>query len=200
MSVSAALSLVRSQTRRQRYDQKKTTAQKNPISICAVNFGCDENLGYLIRAAACFGAESLHVIGNIPDRAYLIPVSGSLIDYVNIVHHANPHDFLEWTRQHDVDVISAEIADGSVSVYDVDFDLTRKTCVVVGNENTGVPAEILHNSKIMHIPMPGIGFCLNTAQTANIILFEFNRQQNERKASEHLCFKSRSGLGGKRLL
>ena len=187
MSVSATLSLVRSQTRRQRYDQKKTTAQKNPISICAVNFGCDENLGYLIRAAACFGAECLHVIGNLPDRAYLIPVSGSLIDYVNIIQHANPHDFLEWTQQHDVDVISAEIADSSVSMYDVDFDMSRKTCVVVGNENTGVPAEILHNSKIMHIPMPGIGFCLNTAQTANIILFEFNRQQNVRKASERLC-------------
>lgn len=186
MSVSAALSLVRSQTRRQRYDQKKTTAQKNPISICAVNFGCDENLGYLIRAAACFGAECLHVIGKVPDRAYLIPVSGSLIDYVTIIQHANPHEFLEWTRSNEIELISAELADGSTSVYDVDFDLTRKTCVVVGNENTGVPAEILHNSKIMHIPMPGIGFCLNTAQTANIILFEFNRQLNERAQREYL--------------
>ena len=184
--MSAALSLVRNQTRRQRYDQKKTTAQKNPISICAVNFGCDENLGYLIRAAACFGAECLHVIGNVPDRAYLIPISGSLIDYVEIVQHANPHDFLEWTRDHEIDLISAEITDTSSSVYDVQFNLSRKTCVVVGNENTGVPAEILHNSKVVHIPMPGIGFCLNTAQTANIILFEFNRQLNERAQREYL--------------
>ena len=190
--MSAALSLVRNQTRRQRYDQKKTTAQKNPISICAVNFGCDENLGYLIRAAACFGAECLHVIGKVPDRAYLIPVSGSLIDYVTIIQHANPHDFLEWARSNEIDLISAEISDGSTSVYNVEFDLTRKTCVVVGNENTGVPAEILHNSKIMHIPMPGIGFCLNTAQTANIILFEFNRQLNERVQREYLYFRQRS--------
>jgi len=187
VSVSADLLIARNQTRRQRYNQKQQTAQKNPISICAVNFGCDENLGYLIRAAACFGAECLHVIGNLPDRAYLIPVSGSLIDYVDIIQHANPHDFLAWTRQHDVTVMSAEIADGSTSMYDVEFDFGRKTCVVVGNENTGVPAEILHNSKILHIPMPGVGFCLNTAQTANIILYEFNRQLNERVQREYLC-------------
>ena len=187
MSVSATLSLVRSQTRRQRYDQKKKAAQRSNISVCAVNFGCDENLGYLIRAAACFGVDTVHVIGNVPERKYLVPVSGSLIDYVTIVQHSNPHDFLEMMRQQNVSVVSGELSDRAVSVHNYEFDSEREVCIAVGNEHSGVPAEILHNSDVVYIPMPGVGFCLNTAQTANIMLFEFNRQQYVRKASEHLC-------------
>lgn len=187
MSVSATLSLQRTQTRRQRYDLKVKSAQRSRISVCAVNFGCDENLGYLIRAAACFGVDTVHVIGNVPERKYLVPVSGSLIDYVAIVQHSNPHDFLAAMRSQDVSVIAAELCEGAQSVHDYTFDSVKDICIAVGNEHSGVPAEILHNSDVVYVPMPGVGFCLNTAQTANIMLFEFNRQQNVRKASEHLC-------------
>jgi tRNA(Leu) C34 or U34 (ribose-2'-O)-methylase TrmL len=47
---------------------------------------------------------------------------------------------------------------------------------VVGNETTGVPTQILVNSKIIYIEMPGVGYCLNTAQTANIMLYEAVKQ------------------------
>ena len=186
MSASVVSSAHRIQTRRQRYDLKVKTAQRSRISVCAVNFGCDENLGYLIRAAACFGVTTVHVIGNVPERKYLVPVSGSLIDYVTIVQYSNPHSFLEAMRTQNVSIVAAELSEGAISVHDYDFDTMRDICIAVGNEHSGVPAEILHNSDVVYIPMPGVGFCLNTAQTANIMLFEFNRQQYERKASEHL--------------
>jgi tRNA(Leu) C34 or U34 (ribose-2'-O)-methylase TrmL len=47
---------------------------------------------------------------------------------------------------------------------------------VVGNESTGVPIEILLNSEKIYIPMPGVGFCLNTSQAANIVLYEAVKQ------------------------
>ena len=34
----------------------------------------DGNLGYVIRAAACFGAQSIHVIGSVPPRSVLDPL------------------------------------------------------------------------------------------------------------------------------
>jgi hypothetical protein len=34
--------------------------------------------------------------------------------------------------------------------------------------------------------MPGVGFCLNTAQVGNIMLFEFNRQLSMRSQNERL--------------
>ena len=47
---------------------------------------------------------------------------------------------------------------------------------MVGNEQSGIPTEILKNSDKVYIPMPGVGFCLNTSQTANIMLYEAVRQ------------------------
>ena len=46
----------------------------------------------------------------------------------------------------------------------------------MGNEEVGVPPEILQSADVVYIPMPGVGYCLNTAQTANIILYEAVRQ------------------------
>ena len=49
-------------------------------------------------------------------------------------------------------------------------------CLVVGHEESGIPIEILRNSEVVNIPMPGVGYCLNTSQAANILLYEAVKQ------------------------
>ena len=83
----------RDKTRRERYDEKKQNAETYPISIATINFMHDGNLGYLVRSAACFGAECVHVIGSVPDRNILNAASGTLYDYVKINQHNSPMEF-----------------------------------------------------------------------------------------------------------
>jgi tRNA G18 (ribose-2'-O)-methylase SpoU len=175
----------RNLTRRQRYESKLSSAVTINASICTVNFGCDENLGYIIRSAACFGISTVHVIGAVPDRGFLSPVSGTLLDFVEIRQHASPGDFLRFSRDSCMHLVAAELVASSVSIYGYEFPIGH-TCVIVGNERTGVPAEILHHSDVVHVPMPGVGFCLNTAQVGNIMLFELNRQLSMRSQNERL--------------
>jgi len=172
---------VRSETRRQRYNEKAKSAKKYPISICAINFRVDDNLGYLVRSAACFGAQRIHVIGHVPVRSVLKSPSGSLIDYVEVVQHTRPSDFLLEMQEQKTKIISAELVGGAKPLSSYDFTFDSDCCVVVGNEESGVPVEILRNSENIYIPMPGVGFCLNTAQAANIILYEAVKQYEERK-------------------
>jgi len=178
----------RTNSRRDRYNSRRDSAKSYPLAIATVNFGCDENLGYIIRAAACFGCYEIHVVGNIPERNFLSSVSGSLIDYVNLISHSTPHALLEHARSSDMLLVSAELRDHAVELDNYEFDFNRKTCIVLGNENWGVPEEIIHNSDVVMIPMPGVGACLNTAQTGNIILYEYNRQfTNHVRNREYLC-------------
>jgi len=95
---------------------------------------------------------------------------------VDLISHSNPHDLLEHARAHNINLVSAELHDKAVPLEDYQFDFGQRVCVVLGNENWGVPEEIIHNSDVVMIPMPGVGACLNTAQTGNIILYEYNRQ------------------------
>jgi len=167
---------VRTQTRRQRYDSKLKSAKKYPISLCAINFRVDDNFGYLVRSAACFGAERLYVVGHVPERSCIKATSGSLTDYVEIIQFSRPAEFLTHMQIRDTQIVSAELVEGSRSLVDYTFDFDRPICLVVGNETIGVPPEILRQSVIIHISMPGVGYCLNTAQAANIILYEAVRQ------------------------
>lgn len=173
---------MRTETRRGRYDDKIASgAVRNfPISLCAINFQCDENLAYLIRTAACFGSENLHVIGSVPSYEELRRKSGTLNHYVNMHQYSTPSQFLDYARQTRMGVLSAELDDEAKNIHSYDFiDAINRyghICIVVGNETTGVPAEILVNSEKIYIPMPGAGFCLNTSQTANIMMYEAIRQ------------------------
>lgn len=166
----------RSETRRQRYEKKKMQANIMPMSICMVNFGIDENVALTIRAAACYGAESVMVIGSIPDYSFLRPRSGTTVDFVNIKQFSNPSDFLKYARENDNHIVSAEICDGAHDINDYRFPMDKKVIIVMGNEYTGVPAEIILNSDPVFITMNGPGFCLNTMQTGVVFLNEYSRQ------------------------
>lgn len=166
----------RGETRKQRYDEKLKKVKKYPISLCAINFRVDDNFGYLIRAAACFSAERVYVVGHVPERSVLKASSGSLIDYVQMVQFSTPVEFLAHMQEEGIQVICGELAEGAESLSSYSFDFNRPICLVVGNEETGVPVDILRRADVVQIPMPGVGYCLNTAQAANILLYEAIKQ------------------------
>jgi len=167
---------VRQATRRQRYDSKLKNAKKYPISLCAINFRIDDNLGHLIRSAACFGADRIYVVGHLPSRADIKGSSGSLYDYVTIEQFSTPREFVAEMQNREIKIIAAELVEGARPLDSFNFSFDSDICLVVGNEQTGVPPEILVSSDVIYIPMPGLGYCLNTAQAANIVLYEAVRQ------------------------
>lgn len=167
---------MRTETRRQRYDQKKSGAISLPLSVVTVNFDCDDNLAFTIRTAACYGVDTIYVIGSVPDRKFLDPRSGSLYDYVNIYSFSHPRDFIEFAKENKYRIVSAELTEDAISLFDYEFDMETHTCLVLGHETTGVPIECILNGDSVFIPMPGIGFCLNTSQTGTAIMTEYVRQ------------------------
>jgi len=171
-------------TRRQRYDEKLKSSNWFPIELCTINFKHDANLGFLIRAAACFGVRTINVIGDHPPRSVLNPLSGSLYDYVEIKKYSHPREFLDYAKTNQIKLVSAELSGNSKSIHIYDFNYSSRLALVVGQEHTGIPIDILNCSDQIYIPMPGPGFCLNTSQAANVILYEAIKQyeiQNQEK-------------------
>jgi tRNA G18 (ribose-2'-O)-methylase SpoU len=170
---------MRSETRLQRYERKQPAASKFPIRIATVEFKHDINLAFVVRAAACFGAAGVDVIGSVPPRNVLRDLSGSLSELIDIEQFANPQAFL--AARCSTVLVSLELANGSIALDAYAFDASAQTTLIVGHEETGVPAGILLNSDvIVHVPMPGVGYCLNTAMSAHVALYEYVRQQRSR--------------------
>jgi len=99
---------------------------------------------------------------------------------VPINQFSNPHEFLQYCKQNSIKIVSAELDSEAVSIhrynFSSDLEQYKKICVVVGHEQVGIPPDILKNSTKIFIDMPGIGFCLNTSQAANIFLYEVTKQ------------------------
>lgn len=167
---------MRNETRKQRYNNKQKTAVRFPVEVACINFKHEPNIGYVIRAAACFGATRVNLIGSCPDSKELRELSGSTSDFIDIEKFSNPHQFINYCRHNNIEIISAELTEGAKNIYNYSYPRNSKVCIVVGNEQTGVPVEILQHSEVVQIPMPGVGWCLNTAQTCNIMLFEYTKQ------------------------
>jgi len=171
--------MIREETRRERYSKKAQLVNVMPVSVATINFSKEANIAYVVRAAACFGAFEVCVIGNTPDRDVMNDLSGSTYDYINFKRFSTPSDFARYCRNNNINLITFEMPSEShpaIPLSDYKFDFTKKNCVIVGHETIGVPTEILIQSDRVYIPMPGIGYCLNTSQAANIALYEAARR------------------------
>lgn len=170
-------SSIREKTRDQITEDKiRKGAITYPVSLGCVNFMSDGNLGYLIRSAACFGAEEVLVIGSVPNYRELRQLSCGTASWMNIKQFKNPSEYLRYTRDNDIKIVSLELTPDSINMMDYDFPKDRKICILTGNESYGVPAEIISASDCLYIPNPGYGACMNTAQAANVALYEYVRQ------------------------
>ena len=170
------LDIDRRNSRRERYNRKKKEAISLPAAVATISFDFDENVAFLMRSAACFGLNEVFVIGKVPDRSYLNSRSGSLYDYISIKSFSNPLEFIGFAEENRYKVVAAEICEGSVSIYDYNFSFDHKTILLLGNETTGVPGDIVLRNDTVHIPMPGLGYCLNTSQAGTVIMNEYYRQ------------------------
>lgn len=167
---------MRAESRTERYRRKMSTANLLPVEVTSVNFRCEENIAYLIRAAACFGASAVNVIGSCPPPGLLRELSGTTSDLIAVRTFSSPSDFLLFARESNRRIVCAELAEGAVSLHDYVFDKSATTCIVIGHEQLGVPADILHHGDVVQIPMPGFGYSLNAAQSGNIMLYEYAKQ------------------------
>lgn len=170
-------SSVREKTRDQITEDKiKQGAITYPVSLGSVNFMTDSNLGYLIRSAACFGAEEVLVIGSVPSYRELRQLSCGTASWMKIRQFRNPSEYLAYTRENNILVVSLELTSDAINIMDYEFPKDRRITILAGNETYGVPAEIIMNSECLYIPNPGYGACMNTAQAANVALYEYVRQ------------------------
>ena len=76
------------------------------------------------------------------------------------LNSSKPHQsFSSFSKENKVNLISLELTEGSKSIYDFDFDFSKNNAIILGHETQRVPNELIFNSELIHIPMPGVGFC-----------------------------------------
>ena len=115
-------------TRRQRYQHKRLKSKKYPLEVATVNFLFDGNVGYVVRAAACFGAARVNIIGSMPNLAELKAASGGTSEFIEIRNFSSPEKFLETMRQENVNLVAGELTSDAVDLTNYRFCENRMVC------------------------------------------------------------------------
>lgn len=165
--------------------KKLSDTTRLPYSICLLNLEYDLNIGNCIRSAHIFGVETVYIFGR---RRYDLRSTVGANHYTNIIKH----DFAELTSD---EVIIAEfekmisqnnlqplLIDKTEKSFDIghmmgyyNFTKVGYPCLVLGNENSGIPTCLTDKYPCFHIPQRGVIRSLNVASAASVAMYEFSK-------------------------
>ncbi|MEV8374383.1 TrmH family RNA methyltransferase [Kribbella sp. NPDC056861] len=141
------------------------------------------NIGSIIRSADAFGADGLIVTGHaadVYDTKAVRASTGSLFA-VPAVRVPSQREVMEWVSAQRAAgtpiVVVGTDEHGEADIFD--FDLTRPTLLLIGNETSGLSSawkELADH--LLRIPMTGSASSLNAANAATAVLYEVSRQRS----------------------
>ncbi|MFY9937945.1 MAG: RNA methyltransferase, partial [Silvibacterium sp.] len=130
----------------------------------------------LIRSAEAFGAAGLITLpGTVsPWNQKALRASAGSVFRLPVVAPGEDEVFSA-LQSHNISTLAAVAAEGESLTQ---HDLNRPTALILGNEGSGIPAEILRRATHrVTIPMLGPVESLNAAIAGSILLYEASRQR-----------------------
>lgn len=140
------------------------------------------NIGSIIRSADAFGAGGMIVTGHaadVYDSKCVRASTGSIfaLPTVRVPSHREVMTWLDGQRERGrpVQLVGTD-EQGDMDIFD--FDLTKPTLLLVGNETAGLSVAWRDLcDRMVSIPMTGTASSLNAANAATAALYEASRQR-----------------------
>lgn len=151
-----------------------------PTTLFLVLDGIEDprNFGAILRTAECAGVTGVF----IPERRAVgltetvAKASAGAIEHVPVARVKNINRLLEELKNNDVWIVGAA---GEAEMAHSDWDWSRPTALVLGNEEKGIHRLTAENCDVLvQIPMYGKIESLNVSVAAGVILFEAQRQRS----------------------
>ncbi|TVM18452.1 tRNA methyltransferase [Oceanidesulfovibrio indonesiensis] len=153
--------------------------RQKDLTLVLSNIHDPHNVSAIYRSCDAFGVHSVHL--HYTSTAFPSlgrKSSGSARKWVETVRHKNRDELAAALHVMDATIIATSFSKDAKPV--TDFDFTKPTAVIFGNEHSGVEDEL---KEIAHaeayIPMMGMVQSLNVSVAAAVTLFEAWRQRNE---------------------
>lgn len=147
------------------------------VNIC-LNFTADFNKSSLIRASSAFLARSVYLVGK--KRINMRGTVG-LHHLEDIRHSVELAPVVERLIEDGYTVypVSVRSAHTPTSVFDVSFP--ARSAFIYGEEGLEIFAEAIElcNGPAIAVNLPGATRALNTAQSAAVLMAEYNRQHRQ---------------------
>lgn len=189
--------------------QKNLRMHQNKLSfnysVAVLNLNSDLNVGAIYRSGCLLGMNKYYIFGK---KIYYPKSQVGLelvdIEYVDIfpklrnrydkstLEEFNQNMFIKFLKDNNLTPIVIE--QGGTHLFNVNFkrleNMNQKYIFIFGNEKFGVPKKMIeiikrfNNHLIISIPQWGCAHSYNVSQAANIIMWEYYKQNISGKMNE----------------
>ena len=173
--------------RRARIEQVLRHRQKD-LTLVLANIHDPHNVSAIYRSCDAFGVASVHLYyTTCAFPALSKKTSASARKWVDTVRHDDRESLFAALRARPCHVLASSCTPSARPVGDYDF--TKPTAIIMGNEHAGVPEELIpHVDGEVYIPMFGMIQSFNVSVAAALMLAEASRQRREAGMYERMSW------------
>ncbi len=167
---------------RQRLEKIKQVMNRRQkdLTVIMENVHKPQNMAAIARTCDAVGIPELHVVQNTRRRSFMNAKSaGGCKRWIKITSHKSIDAAYHSLRKKGFQILAAHFSEDAAQFREIDY--TIPTAVVVGSELNGMSEYAAARAdKCIVIPMMGMSQSLNVSVATALILFEAQRQREEK--------------------
>ncbi len=149
--------------------------RQHDLTLVLANIHDPHNVSAIYRSADAFGVTNVHLYyTDTPFPTLAKKTSASARKWVDSIRHSDKESLFEALKGHQL--LATACTPISKTMYE--YELTKPTAIIMGNEHSGVPEELLpYIDGEIYIPMFGMIQSFNVSVAAALLLGEASRQR-----------------------
>lgn len=154
--------------------------RQSDLTVIMDNVHKPQNMAAIARSCDAVGIPELHLVSSTPGGGFLNAKAASgCKKWIDIKPHQTISEAYKHLREKGYQILVAHFSENAVPFRQIDY--TKPTAIVVGAELDGISKEAadLADRHII-IPMMGMTQSLNVSVATSLILFEAQRQREEK--------------------
>ncbi|HEI8507422.1 TPA: tRNA (guanosine(18)-2'-O)-methyltransferase TrmH [Serratia marcescens] len=146
------------------------------LTVCLEQVHKPHNVSAIIRTADAVGVHQVHAVWPTTRMRTLVSSAAGSNSWVSVKTHRSIGDAVGHLKAQGMQILATNLSARAVDFREVDY--TRPTCVLLGQEKTGITKEALALAdQDIVIPMIGMVQSLNVSVASALILYEAQRQR-----------------------
>ncbi|MBW2689905.1 MAG: RNA methyltransferase [Deltaproteobacteria bacterium] len=156
----------------QRHKDGFVLTRTRELIVACAPMRSNVNISSVARTASACAVERLVLTGN---ATLISKIARDGAEELEVSIHRSLSPVLRKLRSNGYRLVGLEQTTNSTSMHNYAFE--RRTVLVVGNERTGLTADILEMlDDVVEIPVYGLPHSFNVATAASMALYEYCRQ------------------------
>ncbi|MBH2897792.1 tRNA (guanosine(18)-2'-O)-methyltransferase TrmH [Serratia ureilytica] len=146
------------------------------LTVCLEQVHKPHNVSAIIRTADAVGVHQVHAVWPTTRMRTLVSSAAGSNSWVSVKTHRTIGVAVGHLKAQGMQILATNLSARAVDFREVDY--TRPTCVLLGQEKTGITEEALALAdQDIVIPMIGMVQSLNVSVASALILYEAQRQR-----------------------